>query len=256
MPREDRLPAKPVKPIPAPVKKVIPLKPAVKKPAAPAPGKRPVASASTKINSYRQIRDLLKGQGLPAPVAGWAAAAVFHETGDLTSRVSKQDHNYSGIKFINKPYQDATKGTPAPKNEGGGNYARFSSTAKWAKDYARILKLKPAEPAKATSLKDFVSRLHNNKYFTDNPANYEKGVQFFYNKYAGNAVAADNELNKARADQYAKDAGSYKQQAQDAIDANRWNFFNGKMSLKDLFTPKNIAIGFGVWIAVKVLNRR
>jgi hypothetical protein len=205
-------------------------------------------SPTQKVNTFRNIQDLLTRNGVPQPVAGWAAAAVFHETGDLTSRVSKADKNYSGIKWINKPYQPATKGGPAPRNEGGGNYARYKSTVDWAKDYARILKLSPGRPYQATSIPDFAARLKANKYFTDNPVSYARGVQSFYNKYTAPAAQADNNLNTARADFYAKQGEGYKQQLQTRM---KWDEFQQKY-----LTTKNLLIAGGVVLAYSLLTRR
>jgi hypothetical protein len=204
-------------------------------------------SDTQRINTFRYIRDMLGHNGVSPAAANYAAAAVMHETADLTSRVSISDKNYSGIKWINKPYQKATKGTPAPKNEGGGFYAKYPTTVEWAKDYARILKLKPGEPYKATSIQDFATRLKANKYFTDNPANYAAGVQRYYNKYITTATEADNKLNTARADFYQKQGQSYKNQAQKVI---AWQDFQSKY-----LTTKNILIAAGVIVGYKLLTR-
>lgn len=125
--------------------------------------------------NYNVIRALLISQGMPDIAATFAAAQVLFETNGLTSNVSKADNNLSGILFINKPYQVATKGVARPRSE-GGNYAHFDSVRAWAKDFVRILKLGKEKPINAITLEDFVRRLKQNGYFASSEQNYYKGV--------------------------------------------------------------------------------
>lgn len=211
--------------------------PSVKK-AAPGP--------TTKIDTYRTIRELLRTNGVPEPAAGFAAAAVAHETGDFTSRVSARDNNYSGIKFINKPYQVATKGSPAPE---GGNYAHFASRIGWAKDYSRILHLKPGEPYKATSLADFARRLKMNKYYADTEANYLRGMTAFYNKYTPLADKREIDVQKGIKETVLQQNDRLSKELQKELE---WGKFKDKY-----LTPRNLAIGAGVLIAgLLIANRR
>jgi hypothetical protein len=196
----------------------------------------------TRIDTYRNIAQMLSTNGVPMPAAEYAAAAVAHETADFTSRVSARDKNYSGIKFINKPYQKATKGSPAPE---GGNYAHYDGGLGWAKDYSRILHLKPGEPYKANSLADFVHRLKMNKYFTDDEANYLRGATSFYNKYSKPALQREVDVQKAikssaldARDYYDKQAHKL---AKDLDNERKWGIFKDA-----LLTPKYLLIGAGV----------
>lgn len=127
------------------------------------------------------IRAWLIGQGLKRDVATWAAAQVMHETNGLKSNVSKEDNNHSGIMWINKPYQKATKGRKRPSNE-GGYYAHFADNNAWARDFVRILNIGKRKPANATSMQDYVNRLKANNYFTDSASNYYNGLTRWYNK--------------------------------------------------------------------------
>ena len=135
------------------------------------------------LNSINQITPLLLAAGIPKDVLGYALAQLAYETNLFKSHVSKEDLNLSGIKFINKPYQHATRGIKSPE---GDYYAKFGSYQDWANDYARILKLGGANaPINATSLNDFVDRLHSNHYFTADPAIYKRGLQTIYSAVPG-----------------------------------------------------------------------
>lgn len=133
--------------------------------------------------NYLVIRALLISQGMPENTATWAAAQVMHETNGLKSRVSKDDNNLSGIMWINKPYQNATRGTARPRAE-GGYYARYADKRDWAKDFIRVVSF-GTKPVAAASLQDYVNRLADNKYFTDSRQNYYNGVKRWLDKVRG-----------------------------------------------------------------------
>ena len=85
------------------------------------------------------IYTALKAQGLNDKQIKFALAQVLHETGNFTpkSNVARLNTNFSGIKWINKPYQKASKGSPVPPSERvPGNvaynfYAKFDSVKDW-----------------------------------------------------------------------------------------------------------------------------
>lgn len=118
------------------------------------------------------IYTALKAQGLNDKQIKFALAQVLHETGNFTpkSNVARLNTNFSGIKWINKPYQKASKGSPVPPSERvPGNvaynfYAKFDSVKDWAIDYIRILKLKN-NPLGAETLGDFLAKVAANKYY-------------------------------------------------------------------------------------------
>jgi hypothetical protein len=125
-------------------------------------------------NSATSIENLLANAGVPSNIVPMATAQVMYETGGLTSRVSKADGNLSGIKWLNKPYQKATRGTKSPE---GNYYAKFASFEDWANDYKRILSIGGANaPINATGLQDYVNRLYHNHYFTSAPSVYYAGL--------------------------------------------------------------------------------
>jgi len=121
---------------------------------------------------------------------------VAWETGHFKSPVSQTDNNLSGIKYYGQ--SGATKGTPAPKNE-GDNYAHFNSYEDWAKDYLRILNRGKEHPIDATDLQTFASRLKANNYFGDSLENYLKGItvmQSMYKPYINAFVKFESLFNK------------------------------------------------------------
>jgi hypothetical protein len=131
---------------------------------------------------YEQITRLLSNAGLTQPVLDWAYAQAAFETAGFTHIPAKNDFNLSGITWLNKPYQDATKGRPKPDDK-GHYYAKFANFNKWATDFVRILNLGQNKPINATSMPDYVNRLAANGYFDtrkkDAKANYLRGMQFY-----------------------------------------------------------------------------
>lgn len=119
----------------------------------------------------------------------FALAQLLHETGNkFNTGIARADNNFTGIKWINKPYQNATRGSLAPASERVkplsapiNYYAHFANTAAWAKDYARILN-SGSKPLQANNIADFAARLKRNKYYTDSVSNYAKGLNFWYNR--------------------------------------------------------------------------
>lgn len=126
-------------------------------------------------DTYELVRKLMETMGLSPDVADWATAQAAFETGGFKSNVAKRDNNFSGIKYINKPYQKkATKGV---KSNDGGYYAHFPSWQDWAMDFYRILHLGgDRSPANATTLDDYVSRLKANRYFGASEKAYKAGL--------------------------------------------------------------------------------
>lgn len=135
-----------------------------------------------QINSSLSILAYFR-KYMPQDLAIWLTAMVLHETNGLRSKISKVDNNFSGITWINKPYQvNATKGTQKPKSE-GGYYARFKSQEDWARDFLRILAIGgTSAPLYSTSVEQFVKRLKRNNYFTDSEENYKKAVKRWVKK--------------------------------------------------------------------------
>lgn len=183
--------------------------------------------------SFSTVEGLLSQVGVPELVVPWAAAQTALETGNYKSKVSLQDHNLSGINFINKPIQrNASRGRPKPKNEGKGFYAHFPTFLDWAKDYKRILSLgEDQAPIKAKTLSEFVSRLKAHKYFTSDAGQYYK-----------NLYALGNRLSKI-ADVQSKEAGTQLEAWHNAHDSDPIPTANKKDFFKSLPTWAKWGIG-------------
>lgn len=122
------------------------------------------------LNSFNGVRQKLVNAGLSPDIATFAAAQSAFETNGWKSNVFKQNNNLSGITWINKPYQKATKGTKKPE---GGYYAHYANMNDWANDFKRVISIGGAGAAiHATDLQDYVDRLYKNHYFTSSPGPY------------------------------------------------------------------------------------
>lgn len=143
-----------------------------------------LAFSSASREKLALIDNLFNMAGFSDPGKKFALAQVLHETGEFTSKskVAALNNNYSGIMWINKPgvQKNAVKGSPYPSKEGKYFYAKFNTPLDWAIDFKRVLMLKN-KPLLAANLTDYVTRLHNNKYFTAPVKNYFSGMQKYYN---------------------------------------------------------------------------
>ena len=116
------------------------------------------------------LAKLLNASGFPKAGQPYFLAQTMMESGDENSPIARDDNNFSGIQFINKPYQVATASKLHTIN--GKPAAHFASPGAWADDYKRILSLDRGKgrPIDATSAQQFYERLLANKYFTKNEA--------------------------------------------------------------------------------------
>jgi hypothetical protein len=138
------------------------------------------------------IEDSIRQTGAPEDRIKWLLAQVLHETGVFTakSKVAELNNNFSGIKWLNKKHQIATKGSPVPPGERVrpasspiNFYAKFETPADWARDYYRIVSTFGTKPIiNATDLKDYVKRLKQNKYFGGPETVYFKAMTKFLEK--------------------------------------------------------------------------
>ena len=142
---------------------------------APAPpaGKNEQARAATPGALLNQITSIAKEMvtmGWPNTIVlTYCIAQLMLESDWLTSAVGNEDNNYTGITFINKPYQKATRGRAKPARDGGGNYAHFANFREFLTDYKRILSLNKGQgrPIDSTTAQEFYTRLKANGYFKD-----------------------------------------------------------------------------------------
>lgn len=130
--------------------------------------------------------------GLKLPVLNFALAQLLLETGRFTrkSAVATLNNNYTGIKYLNKPYQIAEKGSEAPASETKGlpvnsplrYYAKFKDADGWAKDFVRIISF-GAKPINATTIEDYNKRLKQNNYYGSSPETYGKLLKNFLDMF-------------------------------------------------------------------------
>jgi hypothetical protein len=138
------------------------------------------------------LENALIKAGMKLPQLNFALAQLLLETGRFTKRsaVSTLNNNYTGIKFLNKPYQIAERGSQVPAAEQDkahpnnplNFYAKFSSPDAWAKDYVRILSF-GAKPIQATTIEEFNTRLQKNKYYGSSPVVYGKLLKSFLDMF-------------------------------------------------------------------------
>lgn len=112
------------------------------------------------------MANLLNANGFPKVGQPYFLAQIMFESHDESSAIARDDNNYSGIRYINKPYQIATASTKHP------GFAHFASPGAWATDYKRILSLNAGKgrPIDATSAQQFYEALNANRYFTEKEA--------------------------------------------------------------------------------------
>lgn len=134
--------------------------------------------------------------GIKNPQLDFALAQLLFETGKFTNKstVAAENNNYSGIKWLNKPYQKATRGSLAPASERLpyesplNYYAKYANINDWAIDFKRLLSLKRTAnnlgaPIKATTPEEFVKRLKLNSYFGGSESVYLRGIKNFLAKF-------------------------------------------------------------------------
>lgn len=129
------------------------------------------ARANTPGALYAQIEwaaNKMHAVGFPQSiVTTYAIAQMMLESDWFTSNVANTDNNFSGIKYLGKSFQKATKGLHSPE---GGNYAHYATFEDWARDFLRILSLNTGgqgRPIDATTAAEYGNRLRANHYFTD-----------------------------------------------------------------------------------------
>jgi hypothetical protein len=143
-------------------------------------------------NKASEIISALKKAGIKDSFLPVLLGQVANETAykgvPFNSPVSQNNNNYSGITWINKKavQKGANKGTMLNLKETKGKayyYAKFDTLQDWANDYARILSIGHNPPIKAINTTDFVSRLKENRYFTDSVETYLKNVNYWLAKF-------------------------------------------------------------------------
>ena len=112
---------------------------------------------------------------------------IGQETGNVnfTSKVSKADNNFSGIKFANQP--GATRGTKVTEYGHTSYYAHFDTVQDWANAYYKILKRIGA--LEATTTDELAHILKLGKYYEAPEKDYARGLKYFYTKLKAKLIA-------------------------------------------------------------------
>jgi hypothetical protein len=144
---------------------------------------------SVRGGKFLRVFNAIKKLPLSKQQLTFLMAQIMVETGVFTSRVKVFDlnNNASGILYTGSAAQianGATRGSLRPASE-GGNYARFENLDNWAKEYFRVLN-KGVFPLNSSDIKQFTTKLKENRYFADPLEIYLKNITFFYNFLVNN----------------------------------------------------------------------
>lgn len=131
----------------------------------------------------QRIKAQAIADGMSATLADLILAQAKHETGNFTSAVFKANNNLFGYKFVGQKI--ATRGTPAPANEGSNMfYAKYKTIEDSVKELTSWLKRRQAEGKgnlnTITNAKQYATFLQSGSYFTDGISNYIKGLQRWF----------------------------------------------------------------------------
>jgi len=230
--------------------------------APPKTGKNEAARALTPGALAEQLIDVANdflAVGFPKGqmVITYALAQTMLESDWMTSRVANVDKNYSGIQWINKPYQNATKGLPIPASEGKAYYAHYPIFRDWAKDYLRVLSLNTGgqgRPIDATTAQQFVDRLKANHYFTSD--NYYNAFNAALRK-VGDGLRYRQEQDQQFRQQYNSGQRTFTETAGKGLTSNAEFDFGKETNKIEQYIKdhplKSIGIAAAVLIGLKVI---
>ncbi len=118
------------------------------------------AAERSLYNQVTTMTNILRNAGFPENDLRYYLAQIMFESNNFSSNLAVNYNNYSGIRYVGQ--------TLASGSHNG--FATYNLPYVWARDYKRVLSLKPGEPIKASSAQDFFNRLQNNGYFTQSEA--------------------------------------------------------------------------------------
>lgn len=109
-------------------------------------------------------------------IADYIIAQAKHESANLTSNLFLNANNLFGFKT----YSVTRFRVPEnERGEGQPNYYMQFSNPEESADYMIQWLMRHKIPPEPQTLERYVGRLHSARFFTDNPANYVKGVKRF-----------------------------------------------------------------------------
>lgn len=124
------------------------------------------------------ILDTAYNAGVPWLNCKLIAAQAWHESGNFTSNVYKQNNNAFGMKMpsVRSKKYIAGPGTPAPSSEGGGFYARYESLKNSVLDVISLYQYNKVDWSKVATPADFAAWLKLKGYYGDTQANYQNSL--------------------------------------------------------------------------------
>lgn len=120
---------------------------------------------STTQQRADAVYQALKNAGFPTTILPIAYAQSAMESGGFNSAIAIDDNNYSGILFINKPYQKATRSLLHKLTDSGLYVAHYDTIQDWANDFKRVLSIGTNKPIDSTSITQYFTRLKANNYY-------------------------------------------------------------------------------------------
>lgn len=111
------------------------------------------------------MTDTLRRAGFPEKLLPYLLAQIAHETDGGFSTLATIDHNWSGIRPNNHGFTSGYVDRAGPFSK-KNPFAKYANDDMWAKDYKRVLSMKPGRPIDAQNAQQFYMGLYNNGYFT------------------------------------------------------------------------------------------
>jgi len=136
---------------------------------------------------FNEVYNALLKTGISNPLI--YLAQIAHETGNtnFSSRVSRENKNFSGIKFAKQA--GATKGLKVTEYGHSSYYANFDTVQAWANSYYKILKRIGALTAENT--RELAEILKVGKYYEAPVSEYLNGLNYFYTKLKAKLLATE-----------------------------------------------------------------
>ena len=137
-------------------------------------------SRPNEMSTYKDyvtyVRALLIREGFTDEMAKLITAQAGFETGNFTSVIFKENNNLFGMKLPR-----VRKTTAIGENRGHAVYKNLEDSIKDYWLYSKAL----GYLASYSSIVNWVRALVQKKYFEAKPEDYQKGVEFYYQKYFG-----------------------------------------------------------------------
>lgn len=127
------------------------------------------------MNKKADNRNIIE-QSEYSKYADFVIAQARHESADFKSKVYRENNNPFGMKLPSVRPTLAKQGTPAPKSEGGGFYARYDNDTEAFRDFLKWLRYTKF-PTDLTTVEQYVKAMKDRKYFGATEASYLKAMK-------------------------------------------------------------------------------